>query len=557
MKSRIYFLDNLRTFLIFLVVLLHSAMTYQEGFDSFWITIDPAKANSLALVNMYLDLFIMFTIFFISGYFIPNSLKNRNSWSFIKSKFIRIMLPWLIAVFVLIPAYKAIFLFSRGLPQEEWFSYFHLFQRTGTDLYYYPNNPTQSWLWFLPILFIFQILYLALSKTKILSIKISIKTGVILTVIIGLIYSMLISRLGLKGWTHTAIFDFQNERLLVYFMSFLLGSLSNKLKVFDSSVRKTKHIILANVLLWISLAVFTVVALNFFFNIIDPERNNFITTEILDGSLYYLFGIISMLCFLYILIDLFRFHINKRSKLIDYLNAYSYQVYIIHMIVMGLIATALLYVQIPALLKFALLTLLTFAVSNLLIYAYNSVIKKSLILRISSFVVLVSALFIFISYENNELETIQPEVKIHESVLTGDIESIRVFIETGPDLNQEDPANGGSPLCTAATFGKTDIALALLEAGADVNFRNNDGSTPLLIAAFFCHTEIVEALLKNGADKNIRNNAGSTALESIVVPFDAVKGIYDYFGKTYGPLGMELDYEMMKKTRPIIAEMLK
>jgi hypothetical protein len=64
-------------------------------------------------------------------------------------------------------------------------------------------------------------------------------------------------------------------------------------------------------------------------------------------------------------------------------------------------------------------------------------------------------------------------------------------------------------------------------------------------------------LLSNGADKTIRNNAGSTALQSVAGPFDQVSGIYDYFRNSLGPLGLELDYEQIQETRPIIAEMLK
>jgi len=97
----------------------------------------------------------------------------------------------------------------------------------------------------------------------------------------------------------------------------------------------------------------------------------------------------------------------------------------------------------------------------------------------------------------------------------------------------------------------------LIEAGADVNYKNNEGSTPLHTAAFFCHTEVVKALLEKGADKNIRNNAGSTALESVAGRFEEVKPIYDYLVTAFGPLGLELDFEHIKLSRPVIAEMLK
>ena len=148
-------------------------------------------------------------------------------------------------------------------------------------------------------------------------------------------------------------------------------------------------------------------------------------------------------------------------------------------------------------------------------------------------------------------------LSLHAAAFQGNLEAIHQHIKAGSDLNEKDPVGGGSPLSTAITFGKTEVARALIEAGADVNYKNNVGSTPLHVATFFCHTEIVQILLDNGADKILRNNAGSTALESVAGPFEEVKGVYDYFGSTLGPLGLELDYERIKMTRPKIAKMLR
>jgi hypothetical protein len=63
-------------------------------------------------------------------------------------------------------------------------------------------------------------------------------------------------------------------------------------------------------------------------------------------------------------------------------------------------------------------------------------------------------------------------------------------------------------------------------------------------------------LLASGADTNIKNNAGSIAAESVTVPFEAVAGIYDYFAKIYEPLGLKLNMERIKNTRPEIAKMI-
>ena len=146
---------------------------------------------------------------------------------------------------------------------------------------------------------------------------------------------------------------------------------------------------------------------------------------------------------------------------------------------------------------------------------------------------------------------------IHAAIVRGDMEAVRQYIEAGADLDVREPTGGSSPLITAATFGNLQAAEALIDAGADVDLRNNDGSTALITAAFFAHTEIVQALLTAGADKSIRNAGGSTALDAVAAPFEEVRAIYDFVGAMLGPYGLELDYERIEATRPVIAEMLR
>jgi len=150
-----------------------------------------------------------------------------------------------------------------------------------------------------------------------------------------------------------------------------------------------------------------------------------------------------------------------------------------------------------------------------------------------------------------------PAMDIHAATFMGDMDAISQHIAAGSDLNLKEPTMGSTPLISAAVFGKTEVALALIEAGADVNLQNNEGSTALTSAAFLCRTEIVKTLLANDADKNIRTNAGSTAFESVAGPFEDVKFIYDIFSRDLGPLGLKLDYKQLEETRPVIAEMLR
>jgi len=150
-----------------------------------------------------------------------------------------------------------------------------------------------------------------------------------------------------------------------------------------------------------------------------------------------------------------------------------------------------------------------------------------------------------------------PQVDIHTAVTTGNEEALRQHIAAGTDINTKDPFGGSSPLITAAVFGKIEMASILIDAGADLNFRNNDGSTALISAAFFGRPEIVQLLLDAGADKSIKNKYGATAYESVVPPFSEVKSTYDMMGQMLAPMGLKLDYVYLEAVRPEIANMLQ
>jgi CubicO group peptidase (beta-lactamase class C family) len=155
-----------------------------------------------------------------------------------------------------------------------------------------------------------------------------------------------------------------------------------------------------------------------------------------------------------------------------------------------------------------------------------------------------------------EQDAIAPSVSLHVAALTGDMEAIRQHIEADSDLNEKD-VYGSTPLIIAATFDKNQVASALIEAGADMDITNNDGATALHVAAFLCRTEIVEVLLDKGANKYLRDNFSNTALESVAAPFDDDRQFYDAIAKGLRPLGLELDFEQIRTTRPRIAEMLR
>ena len=362
--KRIYFLDNLRTFTIFLVVLYHAGGVYESSgtWASFWIVDDPATNDIVGIINIILDTFLMPTLFFISGFLALMSLRRKNTSTFLKAKFKRLMVPWIIAVLTLIPLYKVIFLYSRNLPQESWSSYFH-FSKS--------NISSQNWLWFLPILFAFNVIYAFLLKTKIKLPDISFNTAVTGSFLIGLFYSFVIGGImGFRTWTHSVLFDFENERLLLYFLCFLLGTMCFQKKFFEQKPKSKLLYTIVNSIAWIPITLHIFARLIPFF---DPEGFSVTPMYRLFWWLSFYF---SLLCMLYAMVDTFRRYFDKTSKLLGELNRNSYYVYIIHVIVLGAIALALLHLEIPSLLKYFILVTSTYITCNLIISLFRKAIAK-------------------------------------------------------------------------------------------------------------------------------------------------------------------------------------
>ncbi len=87
------------------------------------------------------------------------------------------------------------------------------------------------------------------------------------------------------------------------------------------------------------------------------------------------------------------------------------------------------------------------------------------------------------------------------AVNMNDLNSVVAYLNTGSDPNARTTDRKFSALHMAAIFGNAEMAQALVEANAEVNWTSQTSNTSALeLAAFGGHTETVDILIAAGAD---------------------------------------------------------
>jgi uncharacterized protein len=114
-----------------------------------------------------------------------------------------------------------------------------------------------------------------------------------------------------------------------------------------------------------------------------------------------------------------------------------------------------------------------------------------------------------------------------------DVEPVKLLLASGAQVNAREPGQSQTALMFAAAEGNLQIVQALLKAGADPNaaakvaslsrvkmgdqgrdwvIHATGGLTPLMFAAREGHTDVAKAIAESGADLNYANPDGITAL---------------------------------------------
>ncbi|KAJ5109653.1 Ankyrin repeat protein [Penicillium argentinense] len=113
-----------------------------------------------------------------------------------------------------------------------------------------------------------------------------------------------------------------------------------------------------------------------------------------------------------------------------------------------------------------------------------------------------------------EPETALRALPLHLAVKSREDDIVKVLLEKGADVEQED-AFGRTALFYAAAGSDLSLRL-ILERDANVNHKDRRGMTPLLYAVYEHRYRAVSKLLERGADVNAVNIVGDNALRLCV-----------------------------------------
>jgi Ankyrin repeats (3 copies) len=106
-----------------------------------------------------------------------------------------------------------------------------------------------------------------------------------------------------------------------------------------------------------------------------------------------------------------------------------------------------------------------------------------------------------------------PESDMMKAVVTNDLGRVKQLISSSEALDERGPCSESlsistTPLIEAARLGRKEIVLELLNAGANINSRDDYGTSALVAALSRGHVETSLALAENHADPNLATCIG-------------------------------------------------
>ena len=349
-NARHHALDNLRVFIIFLVVLLHSSLSYMAYAPEWWYVLDPGRSLFFTVLVLLIDVPIMLIMFFLAGYFTYASLAKRGAGVFLRDKLVRIGIPWVFGALVLAPPTAYMIYYSRRLPMSLWTFW-------ATD--FWGKAFQQSVYWYLGVLLLF---FTLTALTFTVSRRFASWQRVVLQptwyfftlfILIMTASSLWIGLTHpLDQWSHNYVFVFQPARVPLYVGYFGLGIWAHQRGWF------TAEGYAPTLLRWLPLCLVSGL-LYLGWRLSLPPTVNTVSSKAITILLFNLFCLASLMAS----VALFRAHLGGESPFWRSQARNSYGVYYLHPLILYPLALVFVPLPISIFLKAAAITLLAYLAS--------------------------------------------------------------------------------------------------------------------------------------------------------------------------------------------------
>jgi surface polysaccharide O-acyltransferase-like enzyme len=363
-NSRLAYLDNFRSLIIFLVVAMHSAVTYSGIGD--WYYKEGSEENlsvieliAFAFFQSNLQAWSMGALFFISAYLATKALARRTSFEFIKERVIRLGIPLLIYIFIISPLIHFI-IFDWGTGStitEKYLNYLVSFEWIGA------TGP----LWFVQMLLLFCIIYAILKKYIIVKNYMSAfdAKNIIFTIFITGTIAFLIRIIFPIG---SSFYNLQFSYFSSYIVLFVLGIIIGENNLFEyisgeQNIKWLKLTLITGPIIWTAIMLFGgALEGNYYF----------------EGGLYWQNAVYALwesfkaIGFTMGLIAFFKKYINIKNKFTSLISKNSFGIYVFHAPLLIIVSLLLKpWITFP-LLKFVTVTIITFFIC----LAFSFIIRK-------------------------------------------------------------------------------------------------------------------------------------------------------------------------------------
>lgn len=375
--ARLFYIDNLRSALIILVVLHHIALVYGASLEGYYYVeppfTNPAAFRNLLVFTLINQAWFMGAFFLLAGYFTPGSFERKGTAAFLKDRLVRLGIPLVVFYFILQPiAFIGWFLMPADLTGITTPLTWELFWQM------YPELIGLGPLWFVAMLLVFSFGYVgwrllrgeqSYTETAEPSFPSYLVVGLF---IVGLAVVSFLMRMVVP--MDESVWDFPTLAYLPqYLIFFILGAVASQ-KDWLRALPDAKGIVGFMIAILAVVILFPLAFSGQWFSmeLSDTLRNAFGNGH-WQSAVYALWDSFFAVGMTLGLVVLFRRFVNGAGGFGRFLSNQSYTVYIIHIPLIVFLAYAIRNIEMDSLPKFGLASLIIVPVCFIVAFIVRSI----------------------------------------------------------------------------------------------------------------------------------------------------------------------------------------